>query len=207
MARKHRDYDNDYPSVTTILGVLRKIGLENWFKYNTIQFINNATLKGKTIGTQTHEAIEHYINTGEAKIETEYPDEVTNALKSFILFKKENPQFNMKLTETKLVHEIYKFNGTLDAPAPPDLLDWKTSECKKEEKPPIYDEWKYQVSAYVNLWNYNHGDNLINKAHIVAIAKDKVSYSLYTMEEEEINQCFNNVFLSCLRILQHQRRK
>lgn len=207
MSRVHRKYKNDYPSVTTVLGVLRKIGLENWFKYNTIKFINNVNLKGKTIGTQTHQAIEHYINTGEAKIETEYPDEVTNALKSFILFKKENPLFNMKLTETPLVHEVYKFNGTLDAPAPPDLLDWKTSECKKEEKPPIYDEWKYQVSAYVHLWNYNNGDNLINKAHIVSIAKDKISYNLYTMEEEEINSHFNNVFLSCLRILQHQRRK
>ena len=70
--RKHRDYDNDYPSVTTILSVLRKIGLEMWFKFNTIKFINDATAKGKLIGTQTHEAIEHYINTGEAKIETEW---------------------------------------------------------------------------------------------------------------------------------------
>lgn len=205
--KKHRDYDNDYPSVTTILGVLRKVGLENWFKFNTLRFINAATTKGKLIGTHTHEAIEHYINTGTAKIETEYPDEVTNALKSFMLFRREHPEFNIKLSETKLVHELHKYNGTIDAPAPPDLLDWKTSECKKEEKPPIYDEWKYQVSAYVHLWNYNNPNELIDKAHIVAIAKDKVSYSLYTMQKEEIEECFNNVFLSCLRIQQHQRRK
>lgn len=207
VSRKHRDYDNDYPSVTTILGVLRKVGLENWFKYNTIKFINDATTKGKLIGTQTHEAIENYINTGTAKIETEYAEEVTFALKSFMLFRKEHPEFNIKLSEKKLVHELYKYNGTIDAPAPPDLLDWKTSECKKEDIPPIYDEWKYQVSAYVHLWNYNNGNNLIDKAHIVSIAKDKVAYNLYTMNEEEINGHFNYVFLSCLRILQHQRRK
>lgn len=207
MDRQHREYKNDYPSVTTILGVLRKPGLEYWFKYNTIKFINDATAKGKIIGTQTHEAIEEYINTGKAKVESEYPDEVINALNSFMLFKKENSQFELKLSEKALVHETYKYNGTIDAPNPPDLLDWKTSECKKLEKPPIYDEWKYQVSAYVHLWNHNNPENLINKAHIVAISKDKVAYALCTMEEEEINSCFNEVFLSCLRILNHQRRK
>lgn len=204
--RKHRDYDNDYPSVTTILSVLRKIGLEMWFKFNTIKFINDATAKGKLIGTQTHEAIEHYINTGEAKIETEYPDEVTNALKSFMLFRKEYPEIKLKLTETKLVSEIYKYNGTLDAPCPPILIDWKTGEAKKEQKPTIYDEWKYQASAYVKLWNECHSDNPINKVYIVAIAKDKISYALYIMEDEEINNCFNEVFLSCLKITKYQRR-
>lgn len=207
MDRQHREYKNDYPSVTTILGVLRKPGLEYWFKYNTIKFINDTTAKGKIIGTQTHEAIEEYINTGKAKVESEYPDEVINALNSFMLFKKENSHFELKLSEKALVHETYKYNGTIDAPNPPDLLDWKTSECKKLEKPPIYDEWKYQVSAYVHLWNHNNPENLINKAHIVAISKDKVAYALCTMEEEEINSCFNEVFLSCLRILNHQRRK
>ena len=208
MSRIHRAYSNDYPSVTTILGVLRKVGLENWFKYNTIKFINESTAKGKIIGTQTHEAIEDFINTGKAKIESEYPTEVINALNSFVLFRKEHPECNLKLSETPLVHDGYKFNGTIDAPSPPDLYDWKTSECKKLDKPPIYDEWKYQVSAYVHLWNHcKPCADYINKAHIVAIAKDKVAYTLYTMEEEEINSCFNEVFLSCLRIHNHQKRR
>lgn len=38
MAR--RDYQNDYPSVTQALDVLRKIGLEMWFKINTLEYIN-----------------------------------------------------------------------------------------------------------------------------------------------------------------------
>lgn len=207
MSRVHRAYSNEYPSVTTILGVLRKPGLEHWFKMNSLKFITNATNKGKTIGTQTHEAIEDYINTGKAKVESEYPDEVINALNSFMLFKKENSQFELKLSEKALVHETYKYNGTIDAPNPPDLLDWKTSECKKLDKPPIYDEWKYQVSAYVHLWNHNNPDRLIDKAHIVAIAKDKVAYNLYTIYEEEINDLFNQVFLPCLNILKYQKER
>lgn len=204
--RNHRDYDNKYPSVTTILGVLRKMGLEYWFKVNTLKYITEATNKGKTIGTQTHEAIEHFINTGTAKIESEYPDEVTFALKSFMLFRKEHPEIVLKLTETKLTSEVYKYNGTLDAPCPPVLIDWKTGEAKEKETPTIYDEWKYQASAYVNLWNENNPDNIINKVIIVAIAKDKVAYKLCEMEQEEINGCFNEVFLPALKILTYQRK-
>lgn len=205
--RAHRDYQNSYPSVTTVLGVLRKMGLEHWYKINSIKFINNAMAKGKTIGKQTHEAIEHYINTGEAKIETEYPDEVTFALKSFMLFRKEHPEFKIKLTETALVSEKYGYNGTADAPAHPDLMDWKTAEAKEKEQPPIYDDWKYQVSAYVYLWNEHNPENIIDKAHIVSIAKDKVAYTLCTMGKEEIDSCFNEVFLPCLKIYNYQRRK
>lgn len=207
MPRKHRDYDNDYPSVTTILGVLRKIGLENWFKFNTIKFITAATAKGKLIGTQTHEAIENYINTGIARIETEYPDEVSFALKSFMKFRTENPQLEIKTSEIALVSELYKFNGTIDAPQPPNLFDWKTGEAKKNEVPTIYDEWKYQASAYVHLWNENNPSSPINKVYIVAIAKDKVAYLICEMDEQEIKDCFNEVFLPCLKITKYQRRK
>ena len=68
--RKHRDYENDYPSVTTILGVLRNIPLEFWFKKNTLEFINKESGKGRTIGTDIHKAIENYILTGQAKVDT-----------------------------------------------------------------------------------------------------------------------------------------
>ena len=57
MAKKHRDYQNDYVSVTTALGVLRKIGLEMWYRMHTAQFINEAMAKGKLVGTQSHDAI------------------------------------------------------------------------------------------------------------------------------------------------------
>ena len=85
-----RDYGNDYPSVTQALGILRKIGLENWFKYNTAKFCNEESNKGKLIGTQIHEAIQSHIEKEEVKVETQYSEEVMNALNSFMLFKKEN---------------------------------------------------------------------------------------------------------------------
>jgi hypothetical protein len=207
VARNHRNYENSYPSVTTVLGILRKPGLEYWMKINTLKFINDATAKGKLIGTQTHEAIENYINTGVAKIETDYPDEVTFALKSFMKFRNDRPDLEIKTSEVALVSEIYKFNGTIDAPQPPNLFDWKSGEAKKNDAPAIYDEWKFQCSAYVHLWNENNPSSPINKVYIVAIAKDKVAYSICEMDEQEIKDCFNEVFLPCLQITKYQRRK
>ena len=198
---------NGYPSVTEVLGVLRKIGLEFWFKYNTLEFCNAESNKGKVVGTQIHDAIEQYINTGQAKVESEYAEEVNNALQSFMLFRKENPDIQLTLSEVSLTSEEHGFNGTIDAPNPPYLVDWKSGNAKKDDAPKIYDEYKSQVSAYVYLWNENNPDKYIDRAHIVSLAKDKIGYSLYTMEEEEINNEFNQVFLSALKIKNYQRRK
>lgn len=205
--KKHRAYENEYPSVTQILDVLRKHGLEHWFKSNTLEFINKASAKGKSIGTATHEAISHFILTGEAKIETEWPDEVTNALRSFMLFRKENPELKIELSEEPLTSEVFKFNGTLDAPCPPILYDWKSCEKKDKAELPEYAEWRYQASAYVKLWNEHHPDNPISSACIVAIAKDTVAYKKIEINEQEINDCFNEVFLPALKILTYQKGK
>lgn len=201
-----RKYNNRYPSVTTILGVLRKIGLEWWFKVNTPEYIEEKSSLGKKIGTEIHEAIHQYITTGRTDFETEHPEEVSTALKSFVLFKEENPEVVFKLSEQSLTSENHQFNGTIDCIGDKLILDWKTGEAKDKDKPSIYDEYKYQVSAYVNLWNETHKEQ-INTAYIVAVAKDKVAYNLYKMDTMEIGDCFHEVFLPCLKIYNYQRKK
>jgi hypothetical protein len=201
-----RNYENNYPSVTGCLDVLRKIGLEFWFKVNTPQFIEEKSAKGKEIGKQIHAVIQSYIETGTAKIDTQYAEEVSTALKSFMLFRKENPTIVMRSSEIPLTSEVHKFNGTIDCMGEEILIDWKTGEAKKEDKPKIYDEYKYQVAAYVHLWNEVKKDN-IGRAIIVAVAKDKVAYNMYEMSWSEIQDCFNEVFLSTLKIKNFQNRK
>ena len=206
----HRAYENDYPSVTQCLDMLRKPGLEAWFKFNTPQFIKEKSEKGKLIGTQIHEAIHTYIETNQTKVETQYAEEVSNVLKSFMLFRKERPEIILKNAEMALTSEKHKYNGTLDCEAAVDgvpvIGDWKSSEAKKEEKPVIYAEYKYQVAAYVKLFNEVKGAD-IKDAFIVALAKDKVAYSIYEMQSQEIDDCFNEVFLSALKIISYQKRK
>lgn len=204
--KKKRDYGNKYPSVTTILGILRNIPLEYWFKVNTLEFINKESSKGKLIGTDIHDAIEYFVLTGEAKVETEYVDDVTNALKSFMLFRRECPDLVLKWAETPLTSEKYKFNGTIDCVGEGIILDWKSGNAKDEEKPSIYDSYKVQVSAYVNLYNEVNNTN-IDKALIVSIAKDKIAYNIYELSKQEIDGQFNEVFLPALRILNYQRKK
>jgi len=207
--KTRRNYQNDYPSVTTVLGVLRKVGLEMWFKFHTAQFCDAASNKGKLIGTQIHEAIENYILKNEVKVDTAYPEEVTNALKSFMLFRKERPELSLEWSEVMLTSEGHKFNGTMDCRAKIGdkeiVLDWKTAEAKAKDKPEIYDEYKYQVAAYVMAYNEINKTN-IEEAIIVSFAKDKIAYNTYSMGKEEIADCFE-IFLACLKIYNYQKKE
>jgi hypothetical protein len=210
-----RKYDNIYPSVTQVLDCLRKPGLEYWFKVNTPEYIKSEGDKAKEIGTQTHEAIQSYIETGKAKVDTKYPEEVTMALNSFMLFRKEHPNIVLEKSEIQLTSHKYKYNGTIDCIAEDEkgvtiIADWKTGRAKDKESPTIWDEHKYQVSAYVNLWNEYNGfakGQGVQTAIIVCIAKDKVAYDWYVMDRKEIDQCFKNVFLPALKICSYQRKK
>ncbi len=211
MAKKaHRAYENDYPSVTQVLGILRKIGLEMWFKFNTAKFCNEESKKGREAGTDTHNVIQDFIDTGTAKIETEYPLEVGTALKSFQLFTSENPTIKLQKSEIALTSKEYKYNGTIDCIGLSDgkiiLVDWKTGKAKDKNSPVIYDEYKYQVASYVYLHNEINATS-IKDALIVSIAKDKVCYSTYKMGQAEIYDCFYEVFLPALQILNYQNKQ
>lgn len=211
MAKKHRDYDNDYPSVTEILGVLRKIGLEMWFKHNTAAFCDEKSKRGREVGTQIHEAIQSYIETGLAKVETAYQEEVSNALKSFMSFKNSSPSIVLHRSELALTSLIHQFNGTIDCigqiDGNPLLLDWKSSTLNKKGELDIYDEWRAQTSAYVHLYNEIFPDKAIDMAIIVVVAKDGISYLTYSLSRLEIDACFNEVFLPALKIWRFQHDK
>jgi len=202
-----RNYDNEYPSVTQILGILRKVGLEMWFKYNTAKFCKEESDKGKLIGTQIHEGIHSLILTGDIKVKTEYTEEVTNALKGFVDFRKSCPEIELMNSETSMTSEKYKYNGTLDCigfDKMPIVVDWKTGKAKDKPGPPVYDEYKYQVAAYVKAYNEIYNTN-IDRAIIVSLAKDKVAYTRYDMLKQEIEDCFSRVFLPCLEIYNYQK--
>ena len=204
-----RDYQNDYPSVTTILGILRKIGLEMWFKFNTLAFINKESEEGKTIGTQIHEAIQQHIEEEEVKIETAFAEQVSNALNGFMKFKKDHPEIKLRKAEMALTSEKYGYNGTLDCIGKIGkdlvLLDWKTSKCKSKEKPDIYDEYRYQVSAYVKAFNETQ-EGQVKRAFILSLAKDKVAYNFEEIAMVAIDEMFEQVFIPCLSIYNYQKK-
>lgn len=214
------DYGNNYPSVTQVLGVLRKIGLENWFKYNTPDFIKSETDKAKDIGTLTHEVIQKHIELEKIQVETVYPVEVKNCIEGFFLFKKDHPEIKLKRAEILLTSEIYKFNGTLDCSAKEKneiiVVDWKTGKCdvgkvdkygksQEKEMPPIYPEMEYQISAYAVAYNEMFNVN-IEKAGIIVLAKDKISYNFLIISKNVIDKHFENMFLTALKQYNYQNK-
>lgn len=205
-----RNYQNNYPSVTEVLSILRKIGLENWFKWNTAKFCNEESRKGKEIGLQIHEAIQSHIELKEVKVETQYGNEVMNALKGFMLFKREHPEIILKRAEIPLTSEQHKFNGTLDCignlKGELVLCDWKSGKVRKEnDKPDIYEEHLYQTSAYVMAYNEQEKAE-IRLAYILCVAKNEVAYNLLPLPREMIHSCFYEVFLPALKIYNFQKR-
>lgn len=212
MPKPKRDYEKQYPSVTEILGVLRKEGLENYFKWNTPDFIKEDSEKAKLIGTQCHEVFQAHIEKTSPEFETQYPDEVANVINSFFKFKNEHPEIKLIKSEIKCTSEIYKYNMTLDCLGYENqeliLFDWKSSKCNigkknESEKPVIYDESLYQISAYVVGYNEQYNTN-VSKARIIAFAKDKVEYNMVLLNQEQIIEYFTEVFLSCLKIKWNQ---
>lgn len=209
MAKAHRQYENDYGSVTQILGVLRKAGLENWFKFTPLKQIQKESEEGKLIGSQIHAAIQQHIEQEEVKIETQFTEQVMNALKGFMQFKKDHPEIKLRKAEMMLTSEKYQYNGTLDCIGKIGddlaLLDWKSGKAKSKDKPDIYDEYKYQVSAYVKAFNETQ-EGQVKRAFILSLAKDKIAYNFEEINMDDINQMFEQVFISCLTIYNYQRR-
>jgi hypothetical protein len=204
---KKREYENDFPSVTTILSVLRKIGLEMWYKYNTPAFCDEQSEKGKTIGTQIHEIIQNYIDGKPTELTTEYDAEIKTAVNSFLLFQTDNPKIKLQKSEIKMTSQL-GYNGTLDAVAEIDgrllILDWKTGKCDKKGSPTIYEEYLPQVAAYVKAYNEMQGTD-IDEAMIIVFAKDKPAYTTLTLKAADIDLAFNNIFLPALKIYNAQK--
>jgi len=193
-----------YPSVTTILGVLRRPALEFWLKNNTKEFCDAESNRAKEIGTALHDAIFNHIERTGIDTETKYPDEVNICIQSFMKFKREHPEIKMTKSELKIEHPKLKYSGTLDCVAEidglPVILDWKSG--KKDLT--IYDEFKYQVSAYIRAYEKTHGLT-IKRGFIVVIGKDNIGYNLLEIGEAEIKKAFE-IFKHALAIYYLKRK-
>jgi hypothetical protein len=201
-------YDNSYPSVTQILGVLRKPGLEMWFKNNTAEFCTAESARGIKVGRIIHGLIQDYIDGKEPTI-TEMSDEIQNAVKSFSMFKKAYADIQLHRAELKLTSNVHNYNGTLDAIATHNgnicIVDWKTGKVGDKETPPIYDEYITQVSAYCEAYSEVYGVKIKN-AYIFVFAKDKPAFEVMELGEQDLDFHFNYIFLPALTIFNAQKQ-
>ena len=201
----------EYPSVTTILGILDKPALIGWaaglavdwcinhreqinhpsFKQNATQGWRDASNIAKDIGTEVHHAIAAFHAGRDAQ--TDRP-EVQNSLIAYLAWEKEHHVI-IEASEAPLHDPMWLFAGTLDAVAMVDgvrtLVDYKTSRA-------VYNEYKYQISAYADLWETHHPDRKIERTLIVRL--DKESGEFETTDTTKTRYDDLDTFMTCLEL-------
>lgn len=188
-----------YPSVTTVLGLLDKSGPLTWwasgcacdFIKDHIEEIKNPdgphvidqllkeakaafTKTGEKacdIGTQVHQAIEKYIKTGK-DLSGKLMDEVQHGFLAFLEWESKN-HVVWERSELEIISTRYGYAGTADAIAVINghryLIDFKTSKA-------IYDEYRMQLGAYRKGWNDEYasleGNTKIENVAVLRLDKE-----------------------------------
>jgi len=169
-----------YPSVTTLLGLFAKPGLQRWKEDQVLRiaFSNPPKLdesyeeyanrclvmhekpveEAASFGTKIHDAIESYWK-GE-----HIPDELLGYIQPALNWKQEN-QLTFIEFEKMLVNLQHGFAGTVDIVGKGSdnqmfIVDWKTRKTKKGQKVTAYDFQIHQIAAYAAT--YWGEDNVLN---------------------------------------------
>ena len=196
-----------FPSVTTLLGLFAKPGLDRW-KQNQLILIafSNPPKAGETIeqytdrclllhekpvveaadfGTKIHDAIECYWK-GE-----HIPDELLEYIQPALDWKQANHLTFIEF-EKMLVNTNHGFAGTVDIVGKGSdnqmfIVDWKTRKTKEGQKVTAYDFQIHQIAAYAatywgeeNVLNHRvHGAN----AFISSTEKGRFEVIRYSPED------------------------
>jgi hypothetical protein len=219
-----------YPSVTTILGLLDKPALLGWASNCAVDFIadNLEAIKdpldvhrGEQIleqarkayaqkrddaasaGTQAHHAIEAYING----LDPEQFLQCDQARTAFSAFKswEEKNHVQWLETECEVFSENVGYAGRFDAIALINghkyLVDFKTSKG-------IYDEMKYQLCAYLQAYNeqLQEGQERLENIALLHLDKETAEPTFKTIETDidRMTACFNHLVM--VYYLQKNRR-
>lgn len=183
------------PSVTQILGVINKPALINWANKMGLQGIKtNEVLRNTAdIGTLAHEIIESWIKNRKPNWKDYTQEQRLQACKCarrFFEWKDKQEKFAPIVSEISLVSEKYQYGGCIDLIANLNgkrtVIDFKTSSG-------IWDEAKYQTSAYYNMANENGFDCV--DVMIIRIGRD--DFETFKVEQKE--QAFE-VFKSALTL-------
>lgn len=211
-------YNNDYMSVTEVLDFIRKPGLEYWFKHHTPQECDEISSTAKQVGTQIHAVIEAFVLNKPCEFSVYNIKSVASAIESFKKFSREVVK-DFSVSEMKLKSDKYQLNGTIDCikyskeyilgeeKELATIIDWKTGECKEKEKPPIYEQYLLQVSAYAQLFEENFPEKKVIGAHVVSLAKDKAGvYNHIHLTGNDLRDIFFDCFYPLLQFVKAYKK-
>ena len=146
---------NNYPSVTTVLGIVNRESLQAWRKKVGEEKANQIGLQAANRGTAVHSIIEKYLHGEDT---TEFLPHIRQPLENLKPLIDKNVT-KVYATEVALYSDHLKAAGTCDAvlewAGVPTIIDWKTSRRpKKKANIPNY---FMQLSAYAVMWEERTG--------------------------------------------------
>lgn len=160
------------PSVTTILSRFKNPrALMIWAHKQGLAGIdiNKVRQEAADSGTLTHRMVEEYLaGRNPYAVLKDAPANIRRAselgFESFTTWA-DQTQLRVMATEVRLVSELHRYGGTMDA----NIItingkrcvgDWKTSNA-------LYPEMLMQIAAYAHLWNENHPDEPIDGGGVI----------------------------------------
>ena len=164
---------NYYPSVTTVLGILSKDGIDAWRKRVGEEEANRISHRASTRGTAVHECIEKYLENDENYAKGYMPNIIDNfksvqpVLDSRIgkIYAQEAALYSKHLGLAGRVDCIAEFDGVLS------IIDWKTSG--KLKKPEWITNYFVQESAYAIMWEERTGTPITQLVTVIAVDNEE----------------------------------
>ena len=180
---KYRFYDingTNYPSVTSVLGVKKKVELQQWRDRIGENVANWEMARAARRGTATHNLIESYLKGEKLEERSVLPLGLFKLMKPYV-----DQINNIHCLETILCSHKYKLAGQVDCIAEYNgklsVIDFKTAN--KERKEEWIDNYFMQCTAYALMYEelYNAEINDI----VVIIGGEDGSIAVYKKDKKD----------------------
>ena len=172
--------EKNYPSVTTVLGILKKAGLQKWrdaIGEKVAQWeMNRASRRGKA----THTLVEQYIKNETPSIRDVLPLGLFKLLKPYVdqidnIHLLEAIMFSHKLTIAGQVDCVAEYNGKLS------VIDFKTANKERQES--WIDNYFMQCSAYAIMYEETFGTPI--EQIVIMLASEDGTSQIFVKERKD----------------------
>src|SRR6056300_1221685 len=170
----------NYPSVTTVLGILKKDGLQKWrdsIGEKVAQWeMGRAARRGKA----THTLVEQYLKNETPSIRDVLPLGLFKLLRPYVdqvdnIHLLEAIMYSKKLTIAGQVDCIAEYNGKLS------VIDFKTANKQREES--WIDNYFMQTTAYAHMYEELFGTPI--EQIVILIASEDGTSQAFIKEKKE----------------------
>ena len=146
-----------YPSVTTVLGILKKEGLQKWRDSIGEEVANWEMMRAANRGKGTHTLIEQYIKGETPSIRRVLPLGLFRLIKPYVdqvdnIHCLETIMYSKELTIAGQVDCIGEYNGKLS------VIDFKTANKERQES--WIENYFMQTTAYAQMYKETFGKEI-----------------------------------------------